>query len=120
MQQRIINFRQHIILKNISGAIILFAFLLSITPKQALHNLAAHHKDQSARKINDTGKLQFNEFGFNCDCNSIVATSPFTEIFFKPEIPKLIHFSFYRKNILIPLSSSDHFYFKLRGPPAVA
>ena len=119
MQQRIKNFNQHIILKNITGAFILFAFLLSITPKQTLHNLAAHHKDQPAKKTIEKDKLQFNEFGFNCDCNSIVATSPFTEIPFTPEIQKPIHFSFYRESSSISLSSNDHFYFKLRGPPAV-
>jgi len=119
LQQRIKNIRQHIILKNITGAFILFAFLLSITPRQTLHSLVANHKDQSAKKNTDKDKLQFNEVGFNCDCNSIVATSPFTGSTFKPAVAKLIHFSSYEISSFTSLASADHFYFKLRGPPVM-
>lgn len=92
--------------------------MLGITPKQALHNISANHKDQPSKKIND--RLQYNLVGFNCDCNSIVATSPFTEIPDKAIITKLIHFSIYTESSPASLFSSDHFYFSLRGPPAVA
>lgn len=119
LQLGIKNISRHIILKNISAVFVLCAFLLSITPKQVLHNLAAHHKDQSAKKIHDKDRVQFNEFGFNCDCNSIVATSPFTETSSRPGIHRLVHYSFYQEISSIPLSSSDHFYFTLRGPPAI-
>lgn len=117
LQQRIKNLRHHIVNKSLAGAFVLCAFLLSITPKQILHRLAANHKDRACQKINDSHKFHYNTFGFNCDCDSIVATSPFTETPVEFAIPKLIHFSFYQESSSSSLSSSDHFYFKLRGPP---
>jgi hypothetical protein len=116
LQLRIKNLRRNIILKTIAGILVVCTFILSITPKQVLHSIAADHKDQSSKKIND--RLQFNEVGFNCDCNSIVATSPFTEVSAKIGVPKLIHFSFYTESSSTSLSSSDHFDHTLRGPPA--
>jgi hypothetical protein len=117
LQLRIKNIRQHIILKKTTGVLLLCTFLLSITPKLVLHNISAHHKDQSAKKFND--KLQLNESGFNCDCNSIVATSPFTELSLGFDNLNLYHFSLYTERTATFLSSADHYYSDLRGPPAI-
>jgi len=118
LQPRIKNFRQHIVFKKLASVFILCTFLLSITPKMLLHSISANHKDQPYKKTD--GSLQYNSSGFNCDCNSVVATSPFTGTSHKFELPKLVHFSSYREKPPVSLSSSDHFYFKLRGPPAIA
>lgn len=116
MQQRIKNIQQHTIFKNIIGVLLTCTFLLSITPKQVLHNLSANHKDSTAQRNND--RTEFNQIGFNCECYSVVATSPFTEVSSGPEILKLIHFSLYSEKASSSFSSTDHFYFDLRGPPA--
>ncbi|CAN5902032.1 hypothetical protein BH11BAC4_BH11BAC4_00670 [soil metagenome] len=120
MQLRIKNIRQHIILKNLAGVFILCTFLLSITPKQVVHSLAANHRDQPSKKNVDKSKIQFTGFGYNCDCDSIVATSPFTENTLLLEITPLVHLAVYKETTTVSLSSNDHFYFTLRGPPAVA
>jgi len=91
---------------------------LSITPKLLLHTLSADHTDQPSKKISD--KPEISQVGFNCDCNSIVATSPFTGSTDKFEISKLLHVTGYIESISVSLPSTDHFYFELRGPPAVA
>lgn len=81
-----------------------------------LHNLTANHKDSNAQRNND--RTEFNQIGFNCECYSVVATSPFTEISTNSEIQKLIHYSHYTEGTATSLSSFDHYYSDLRGPPA--
>lgn len=120
MQPRIKNYRQHIIFKNITTVFVLCVFLLSITPKQTLHWLAANHKDQTAKKLVDNDQTQFNAFGFNCDCNSIVATSAFIGETFKLEISRLLHVPFYQETVVQAVSTNPHFFLKLRGPPVIA
>jgi hypothetical protein len=117
LQQRIKKFKQHIVLKNLIGVLILCTFLLSITPKQFLHTVLADHKDTPAKKSSD--RLQFNQQGFNCDCNSVVATSPFTAMPLKLEIPNPVPVNCYTVAISRSLLSVPHFYYKLRGPPAI-
>jgi len=118
LQLRIKKLRQHIILRSITGVLVLCTFLLSITPKQLLHNLSANHKDLSAKRTSD--KLQYSISGFNCDCNNIVATSPFTETPTSTEITGIFQFPLFTESKPITIFSADRFYFNLRGPPAIA
>ena len=120
LQQRIKNIWQHITLKKLTGVLIFCVLLLSITPKQTLHSLTAHHKDESSKKITDKDKVQFNHFGLNCDCNSIVATSPFTETSVLPEIQLHSSFSFSREIHATSYTSAPFIYFSRRGPPSIA
>ncbi len=116
LQQRIKNLSQHTVLKKITCIFILCMFLLSITPKQVLHFLAADHQDQPCKKIND--RLQLNATGFNCDCDSIVATSPFTDADVVPEIDHTEYFAAAVEHACTPLAYTEANYFNLRGPPA--
>ena len=120
MQQRIKNSDKHIIIKRLTGIFILCTFLLSITPKQVLHSLCASHKDQAAGKTSTTGETQLGTAGFHCDCDSIVATSPFADVTEVISIlcptPQLIH----HEELPVAAVSSTHVYFSLRGPPASA
>ena len=118
LQPRIKNIDRHIVFKKLASVFILCTFLLSITPKQVLHAIAADHKDRSSKRLD--GLLQVNQLGFNCDCNSVVATSPFAETASEIIIPKLVHHSFYTGTFVVRISANEHFYFSLRGPPAVA
>ncbi len=117
MQPRIKNIQQHTIFKNVIGVLLTCTFLLSITPKQLLHNLTANHKDSTAQRNND--RTEFNQIDFNCECYSVVAASPFTEISTSSEIQKLIHYSHYTERIATSISSIDNYYSDLRGPPAI-
>lgn len=90
---------------------------MAITPKQVIHKAIADHEDSSPRKINN--QLAVSPVGIHCDCNNIVATSPFAQTAVKPEIKKALHFEPYSEIISVRLTSTIHFFFNLRGPPSV-
>ena len=117
LQLRIKNTRGHIIIKKIISVFVLSTFLLSITPKQVLHNVLADHSDIASKKVD--GSLQFNTAAFSCDCNSIVATSPFTET--KAAVDFRVTDNFCSSNKFFPpfLLSVARLYTGPRGPPAV-
>ena len=117
MQRRIKNLRQHIIFKILSGVFILCTLLLGITPKHTLHNFSANHKDVPAKKANDC--LQYNTAGYNCELNSVVATSAFTETTGEIKIPALVHLNSFIELFSIPVLPTAHIYFGLRGPPSL-
>jgi hypothetical protein len=116
LQPRIKNLRHHIV-KKLAGVFVLCTFLLSITPKQVIHNLVADHKDVSSHKTND--RLQFNEATYHCDCNNIVATSPFLEAAQNPDtqIPQPVFAYTFSKPF--SLFTAEQINLTLRGPPTV-
>jgi len=91
---------------------------LGITPRQALHDMAAGHKDEVAKKV--SLDIQYSKGGFHCDCNSMVATSPFSE-------PQSCTFPGFKKEHsessverVIHFFDSEDFQFSLRGPPFIS
>jgi hypothetical protein len=101
-----------------SAAIMLLVFGLSITPKRYLHDIFANHTDIADHGVND-GKVLISKTGFNCDCNKLVATSPFTG---QVDEFKLAAFSNY--SLLVPacipgIYSPVHVFIGLRGPPSL-
>ena len=106
------------IIQKIVAAIMLVVFALSITPTIVFHNWLAGHTD-TLKKATATNDERFGKQTFNCDCDNILAQSPFTEpgkaiiasveqVFSSVKAEKHIHFT-----------SSQHQFFLLRGPPAV-
>ncbi len=93
-------------------------FSLSITPKQWLHHLFAGHEDM-AICTTDHDHSHFTKAGYQCDCNNLVATSPYTPepSFIIPGI-SLQHSTTYQATTTEALFSSVHSFFELRGPPA--
>lgn len=96
----------------------MIVFAISITPTIIFHNLFANHTD-SVKKCSDAKGEQLNAQTFNCNCDNIVATSPFTQptaqifptvalVFSSPVIEKEVAFK-----------SSLHLFHSLRGPPTV-
>ncbi|MEJ7626544.1 MAG: hypothetical protein WKF35_06770 [Ferruginibacter sp.] len=108
---------KNIIIKKITCWLLLCTFILSIAPKQLLHNLFAPHNDISVKKTSDC--LQINKAIYNCDCNSITATSAFTassaRYVFETTLPFNNKSEVYRSSLYIIPS----FYFNLRGPPSI-
>lgn len=109
--------RKNIHIYRLAAFVMLALFVLSITPKLYLHTIFANHTDVVYKSTD--GKEQVSKNGYSCDCNSQVATSPFTDHVDAFEIgvlsvyPSLIpHFP-----SLIPANTT--LYFELRGPPAV-
>lgn len=54
----------------------LVVFFVAITPKQYLHFVFAEHRD-STTKIQDQHNDVLSKGGFHCNCDNIVAESPF-------------------------------------------
>lgn len=103
-------------LRVFSSALLLFVFIIGIVPKKILHDYFANHKDIIA-KISVAKTQQFTKAGFNCNCDNLVAESPFITpgIFTLPQID-FIHALFYSQTAtFFFLSLSEN---NLRGPPS--
>ena len=89
-------------------------FALGITPKIAIHALAAHHTDRHL----DRGQAdQFNTAGFHCATDNLVVEFPFLDQAL-PVIPGLRpSFPVFRPAPLEEPLSFTHPLFGLRGPP---
>lgn len=89
-------------------------------PKQWLHDVFASHND--CKKSHSFEKsLQISKQGFNCDCDNLVVEVPFAaakEFFI--DLPVLnvqpVFTLIEDKNF----PTVCHFFFQLRGPPAIA
>ena len=106
------------IIRKITASALMIVFAISITPTIVFHNLFANHID-SVKKRADAKGEQLDVQTFNCHCDNIVATSPFTQpeaqifpsaelVFSTPAVEKEVAFT-----------SSLHLFHSLRGPPAV-
>jgi len=116
LQPRIKNLRHHIV-KKLAVVFVLCTFLLSITPKQVIHNLVADHTDNTTHKTND--RLQFNATTYHCDCNNIVATSPYLSVSQNPDqLISLPEFA-YSISRAFSLFTAEQINLTLRGPPLV-
>jgi hypothetical protein len=105
-------------IKKIIAAGMLIVFAFSITPTILLHNWLANHKD-SVRKLPTTNQQQVNKPLFNCNCDNIVAESPFTEPDTDFQLPAVQFFSVQQETNHVYFLPSPHFFFSLRGPPVV-
>lgn len=110
--------RKNQTIRAILGSFLLLIFLTGITPKRYWHDLLADHTDVLA-SVNQSDQLQINQAGFNCDCNTLVATSPFTEtVETRLENPLPVHQQYHLVSVS-QLYHSDLTYYSLRGPPAI-
>ncbi len=104
------------IIQSFFGWALLLLFTLSITPRQLLHDVLAHHTDSS---VQTGGGDYVTKPGYSCDRLNLVAESPFTETeTFTENIPLQVCTDFIvisnhkaaPKVILLP---------GLRGPPCI-
>jgi len=96
----------------------LVIFTISITPKRYLHDIFAAHKD-SISNVSSEAKVNISQDGYHCDCDNLVATSPFVE---HDEFNNAslnfqynLFLSYYSSNI--PPATMP--FFELRGPPVL-
>lgn len=96
----------------------LMLFALSIAPKRYLHDLFATHKDIETNKPTNQSD-HFNKKGFVCDCNTLVATSPFIEqeTVFNISVTQA-YLELYTFSIPFIYTSFIPFI-ELRGPPTI-
>jgi hypothetical protein len=100
------------------AGLMLVIFAFSITPTIILHNWLANHKD-SVRKLPAKNQQLVGKVLFNCNCDNIVAESPFTEPENSFQLPQVQPFSIQQETNLVHFISSEYFHFSLRGPPVV-
>ncbi|MFT3825572.1 MAG: hypothetical protein QM731_16755 [Chitinophagaceae bacterium] len=111
---------KHPIIRSVIAGLMLLLFAFSITPKKTLHDWLVDHKDQSSMHVK-TGEALVGKTGFNCNCESLVAESPFTATTAFVKVQAI--------SVLLPeqpcsklpaLYSETYFFFEHRGPPATA
>lgn len=105
-------------IKKIVAAVMLLVFAFSITPTIVFHNWLADHTD-TVKKITDTKGDQLGKRTINCNCDNIVAESPFTEPGKEIIDPAKNIFSLVSVYNPVHLTTSAHISYSLRGPPAV-
>jgi hypothetical protein len=103
------------VIKKLCAFLLLLIFAFSITPKKALHDLIADHKDKSFSS--SSGILQFNKAGYQCKCDNTVAGSPFTHQGSSVEVSSFKFNNGYNHVIPDGCYSFNQFFFELRGPP---
>jgi hypothetical protein len=109
---------QHPILRRSLAGILLVLFAFSNMPKKVLHDWIVSHTDGVSNQAKST-LTQVSKAGFNCECQSLVAESPFTAD------SQHIDLGFYQDYSLAPCSFSSQvhsttlFSHSLRGPPPV-
>jgi hypothetical protein len=106
--------RQNI--KRLAAGLLLFVFILSITPKQWLHDLVTNHKDSWA--VSFAGKQTITSTGFHCNCDNLVAESPFIYYDGPAEPGIAASFVLHQTATSGRIISSYHYFSSLRGPPA--
>jgi hypothetical protein len=110
------NKTYHSFFQRIIAFFVLAVFAFSITPKIALHDFVANHKDTPI-KSNAQKQAQLHNAGFNCNADNLVVESPFTD----PQEPDLTSLSGSpspknAENFLV-IIGRDLYLAHLRGPP---
>lgn len=101
-----------------AAALMLLVFAISITPTIVFHNWFADHTD-TVRKITHNKTEQIGKQTFNCDCNNIVAESPFTETSIVCILPAPLSYNLFKAERQLLFFSSPSVLHSLRGPPVV-
>jgi hypothetical protein len=108
--------KKNTIIRSLLAGLMLGIFAFSITPRIALHDFVAHHKD-TPFKSNFGEDAQLNKAGFNCSCDNLVVESPFTDEFNPSQVIVATYFPLPLVENTSNFNTGHHFYFELRGPP---
>jgi hypothetical protein len=101
--------------KKYSSLLLIFVFILGITPKKTLHTWFANHTDTTSSTPVKKAQ-QLSKTGFNCKCDDLVAESHFISPVSLIVINSPIIHSFFSFDI-ISFVSIPLFHNNLRGPP---
>jgi hypothetical protein len=108
---------QHPILKRFLSGALLVLFALSITPKKVLHDWIVNHTDGVTHTVK-SDVAQLTKDGFNCNCQNLVAESPFTADYQSVDIKPGQSFVEHPAIHLHQVYTSSYFFFQHRGPPS--
>jgi hypothetical protein len=108
-------------IRSLLALMLLLVFTISTTPRRYWHDIFAGHTDTAVCDVPLDGKHHLRDTGIQCDCNKLVATSPFTEQdeVVLPVIPRLFFTpgqTALSSVILAPVTRVH----AQRGPPALA
>jgi hypothetical protein len=109
---------QHPVIRRLLSGLVLVIFAFSITPKKLLHDLVANHRDKNVA-ASFSNIIKISTDGFLCKCDNLVAESPFTETAQAIEVLKAPSFAIQESTVPSRFYIATHFFFSLRGPPAV-
>jgi hypothetical protein len=110
---------QHPILRRFLSGALLVLFALSITPKKTLHDWIVNHTDGVSHTVK-SDIAQLSKDGFNCNCQNLVAESPFTAGYQSVDIAPGQSFVEHPAIQLHQVYTSTYFFFEHRGPPSLA
>ena len=108
------------IIRQLLAGFLLILFAFSITPRQTLHDWLANHVDREHPHCSYGDVTHYGVYGFHCDTDNLVAESPFTH--------QVVLFEFRQPAVFAARPgfaphhyyAATHFFFSLRGPPAVS
>jgi hypothetical protein len=111
--------RNNRFIRHLFAGFLLTLFALGITPRIAIHALAAHHTDTHlSLKYGDAD--QYNTAGFHCATDNLVVEFPFLDHSLTLELGLPPAYPAHRAAILVQPIAEDHPLFGLRGPPALS
>jgi hypothetical protein len=108
---------QHPILKRSLTGILLLLFAFSIMPKRILHDWLVSHTDGITVVTGKGHAVQLSKAGFNCNCQNLVAESPFTANSQSFDIPPLFIYVSEPGAFPCQVYKATLFFSHLRGPP---
>ncbi len=104
------------LIRQFLAGVLLIIFAFSITPKKALHDWLANHTDKTTAPL-PAHEASISMAGFNCDCDNLVAESPFTATSGQFNFSALQVFAPQQAFVPYRFYAVTHFFFSLRGPP---
>lgn len=108
------------IIRQLLAGLLLILFAFSITPRQALHDWLADHEDSGHPHCSYGDITHFGAYGFHCNCDNLVAESPFTSQADVFEFRQLPVFAGTTGFISHRFYAETPVFFSLRGPPAAS
>lgn len=112
--------QKKISIRSLLALMLLLIFTISTTPRRYWHDLFAGHTDTTVCDTPADGKQHLRDAGFQCDCNKLVATSPFTEQdeIVVASLPRLFYTPQQTSLSSVLLAVAEHVH-ALRGPPVL-
>lgn len=109
----------HPILRRSLAGVLLVLFAFSIMPKKILHDWIVSHTDGVAAVVKSE-TAQVGKAGFSCDCQNLVAESPFTADGQSIDFVLPLVYNAMPGSFACQVSTSSLFFYSLRGPPAIS
>ena len=94
----------------------MLVFALAIAPKQMLHDAIATHKHHYAKSSPES---QIINYAFSCDCDNLVAESPFVDFTDEIIISSQPKYAVFFPQLGIDYQPISLKSFRLRGPPSL-